>query len=221
MHPRRAPTRVRLRHPTNQRADIGGHRRAPEAAPTLPGPPQPKAPSVPGDDSLRLDDHERRWPSGPKAREHDPEPAVRLRERHPPRSGALEHRQLVPQGKYFKLKRGARMRQRSEGEEEREQYRHDRPAAYPSSAVTSTAATRTDFSVDTRRLDGHVTSPSVSESGRDAAPARAEREEAARARQKLRGIDFDPEALTPRWLTANRGERQPVRSVHARQRVVP
>src|SRR5712691_6096259 len=149
MHPRRAPTRVRLRHPANQRADIGGHRRAPETAPTLPGPPQPKAPSVPGDDSLRLDDHERRrWPSGPKAREHDPEPAVRLRERHPPRSGALEHRQLVPQGKYFKLKRGARMRQRSEGEEEREQYRHDRPA-YPSSAVTSTAATRTDFSVDT------------------------------------------------------------------------
>ncbi len=153
MHPRRAPTRVRLRHPTNQRADIGGHRRAPEAAPTLPGPPQPKAPSVPGDDSLRLDDHERRWPSGPKAREHDPEPAVRLRERHPPRSGALEHRQLVPQGKYFKLKRGARMRQRSEGEEEREQYRHDRPAAYPSSAVTSTAATRTDFSVDTPLRD--------------------------------------------------------------------
>src|SRR6266849_3348844 len=129
MHPRRAPTRVRLRHPPNQRADIGGHRRAPEAAPTLPGPPQPKAPSVPGDDGLRLDDHERRWPSGPKAREHDPEPAVRLRERHPPRSGALEHRQLVPQGKYFKLKRGARMRQRSEGEEEREQYRHDRPGS--------------------------------------------------------------------------------------------
>jgi hypothetical protein len=74
---------------------------------------------------------------------------LRARERHRPRSGALEHRQLVPQGKYFKLKRGARMRQRSEGEEEREQYRHDRPAAYPSSAVTSTAATRTDFSVDT------------------------------------------------------------------------
>jgi hypothetical protein len=112
-------------------------------------PPQPKAPSVPGDDSLRLDDHERCWPSGPKARGHDPEPAVRLRERHPPRSGALEHRQLVPQGKYFKLKRGARMRQRSEGEEEREQYRLDRPSAYPSSTVTSTAATRTDFSVDT------------------------------------------------------------------------
>ena len=64
MNPRRAPARVRLRHRANQRADVGGHRRSPDAAPALPGPPQPEAPSVPGDDGLRLDDDERRSPSG-------------------------------------------------------------------------------------------------------------------------------------------------------------
>src|SRR5713101_2922581 len=47
-------------------------------------PPQPEAPSVPGDDGLRLDDHERRSPSSPDAREQAPEPTVRLREPHPP-----------------------------------------------------------------------------------------------------------------------------------------
>jgi hypothetical protein len=52
--------------------------------------------SVPGDDGLRLDDDERRSPSGPEAREHDPEPPVGVREPRPSRSGALQHLQLVP-----------------------------------------------------------------------------------------------------------------------------
>ena len=111
MHPRRAPTRVRLRHPTNQRADIGGHPRRHRLfqvhhrrklrrcqAMTVSGLTITSAVGHPAQ----------------RRESNDPEPAVRLRERHPPRSGALEHRQLVPQGKYFKLKRGARMRQRSE-----------------------------------------------------------------------------------------------------------
>jgi hypothetical protein len=50
VHPRRAPTRVRLRHRANQRSEVGRHGRAPDAAPALPGPPQSEAPSVPGDD---------------------------------------------------------------------------------------------------------------------------------------------------------------------------
>ena len=58
MNPRRAPARVRLRHRANQRTDVGRHRRAPHAAPALPGPSQSEAPSVPGDDGLRLDDHQ-------------------------------------------------------------------------------------------------------------------------------------------------------------------
>ena len=96
MNPRRAPTRVRLRHRANERPDVGRHGRSPQAAPALPGPPQPEAPSVPGDDDLRIDDHDRRSPSGPEAREHDPEPPVRLREPHPTRAGALQHLQLMP-----------------------------------------------------------------------------------------------------------------------------
>ena len=89
---------------------------------------------MPGDDGLRLDDDERRSPSGPDAREHDPEPTVRLREPQPPRPGALQHLQLVPQGQDFELKRGARTRPCSQGQEEGQEHRHHRPAAYPSSA---------------------------------------------------------------------------------------
>ena len=40
MDPRRAPARVRLRHRTNQRAEVGGHRRSPDPALALPGPPK-------------------------------------------------------------------------------------------------------------------------------------------------------------------------------------
>ena len=107
MNPRRAPTRVGLRHRPNQRADIGGQRRSPEAASTLPGPPQPKAPSVPGDDGFRLDDPERCSPFGPEAREHDPKPTIRLCEPKPPRPGALQYLQLVSQRQDFELKRTA------------------------------------------------------------------------------------------------------------------
>ena len=95
MDPWRAPTRVRLRHGADQRADVRRHGRSPHAATALPGPPQPKAPSVPGDDGLRLDDDERRSPFGPETREHDPEPTVRLCEPQPPRPRALQHLQLV------------------------------------------------------------------------------------------------------------------------------
>ena len=82
-------------------------------------------------------------------REHDPEATVCLRKPQPPRPGSLEHLQLVPQGQYFELQRGARMRPRSQGQKKGQQHRHHGPEAYPSSAATSTAATRTDFSVGT------------------------------------------------------------------------
>src|SRR5712691_2237255 len=149
MNPRRAPTRVRLRHRANQRADVCRHGRSPHAAPALPSPPQPEAPSVPGDDGLRFDNHERRLPASPKAREQAPEPTVRLRESQPPRPGALQYLELVPQRQYFELERGARPCPCSQGQEEGQEHRHDRPEAYPSSAATPTAATRTDFSAGT------------------------------------------------------------------------
>ena len=96
MNSRSTPPRIRLRHRANQRADVRRHGRSPHAAPALPGPPQSEAPSVPGDDGLRLDDHERCSPFGPEAREQDPEPTVCLGEPQSPRPGSLEHLQLMP-----------------------------------------------------------------------------------------------------------------------------
>jgi hypothetical protein len=102
------------------------------------------------DDRIRLDDDERRSPSRPEAREHHPKPTVRVRELQPWTSSALQHLQLVPQGQDFQLERGALTHPCSEGQEERDRHRHHRPEAYASSGATSTAATRTDFSVGTR-----------------------------------------------------------------------
>jgi hypothetical protein len=97
MNPRRTPARIRLRHRANQRTDIGRHGRSPCAAATLPGPPESEASLVPGDDRFRLDEAERRPPSPPDTREHDPQPTVRVREPQLPRLGALQHLQLMPQ----------------------------------------------------------------------------------------------------------------------------
>ena len=124
MNPRCAPARVRVRHRANQHADVGGHGRSTHTAPALPGSPQPEAPSVPGDDGLRLDDDERRSPAGPDAGDRDPEPPVRFRHPQPPRPRALQHLQLMPYGQQFELKRGAGTCRCSEDQEEREQHRH-------------------------------------------------------------------------------------------------
>ena len=104
---------------------------------------------MPGDDGLRLDDPERRSPFGPDTRQDDPEPTVPLGEPSPPRAGALQHLHLVPQRQDFELKRGARMRPCSQGQQNRREHRHDCLAAYRSAGATSMAATRTDFSVGT------------------------------------------------------------------------
>src|SRR6266851_1586657 len=150
MNPRRALARICARYFANERADVSGHGRPPHAAPTPPGPPQPETSSVPGDDGLRLDDDERRSPSRQPTREHDAEPTVRPRELQPPRPGALQHVRLVAQGQHLELERGARTRPCAEGLEERDKHRHHRPEAYPSSAATSTATTRTEYA--TRRI---------------------------------------------------------------------
>src|SRR6476659_232342 len=97
MNARSTPTRTHLRHCANQRPDVRGYRRSSDAAPALPGTPEPEAPSAPGEDGLRLDDDERRSPPGPEPREHDPEAAVARREPQPLWSSALQHLQLAPQ----------------------------------------------------------------------------------------------------------------------------
>jgi hypothetical protein len=118
MNPRCAPTRVRLCHRSNQRADIRRHGRSPRPVAALPRPPQSEAPSVPGDDGLWLDDDEHRSPFGPHAREHDPEPTVHHGQPQPPRPRALQHLQLVAQRQDFELERCARMRPCSQGQED-------------------------------------------------------------------------------------------------------
>jgi len=45
---------------------------------------------------------------------------------HPPRPGALQHLQLVPQGQHFELERGARTCPCAKGLEERDKDRHHR-----------------------------------------------------------------------------------------------
>jgi len=60
----------------------------------------------------------------------------------PPRSGALQHLQLMLQRQDFDLERDARTRRGSQGQKEGQQHRHDHPAAYPSAAATSTAVIR-------------------------------------------------------------------------------
>jgi hypothetical protein len=50
VNPRRAAKRVRLRYRANQGANVRRHGRPPHA-PALPGPRQPKASSVPGDEN--------------------------------------------------------------------------------------------------------------------------------------------------------------------------
>jgi hypothetical protein len=114
MDPRRSPARVRLRHRTDQGTDVGGHHGSPEAPATLPPPPQTEALPVPSDDGLRLHNHERSSPSGPDARQQDPEPAVHLREPDSPRSGALQHVKLVPQGQDFEVECAATIKSAGE-----------------------------------------------------------------------------------------------------------
>jgi hypothetical protein len=92
---------------------------------------------------------ERGSPSGPDARQQDPEAPVRLREPDSPRSCALQHVKLVPQGQDFevecrrdrdKVRRVSRSGRSTEIMAEKN---------YPLQPATSTAATRSDFLVRT------------------------------------------------------------------------
>jgi hypothetical protein len=51
----------------------------------------------------------------------------------------------IDRGQYFAPECGARTRRFWEGQEERKPHRHHRPEAYPSSAATSTAATKDEL----------------------------------------------------------------------------
>ena len=149
MDARRAPERVRLRHGANQGADRERHRGPTGTAAALPSPEATETPAVPRDDRLRLDDDERRSPTGPRAGQADPEPPVRLYETHSPRPCSLQHLQLMSQGEHLKLECGARPHGPAQALKQWKEDGHHRREAYPRSAATSTLATRTDFSAGT------------------------------------------------------------------------
>ena len=77
-----------LRHRANQRPDVGGQGRSPYPTAALPGPPQPEASPVPGNDGVRLHDDERRSPIRPSSARAGPT-TVCLREPQPPGPGSF------------------------------------------------------------------------------------------------------------------------------------
>src|SRR4029453_6553792 len=113
-----------------------------------PSPPQRTAPPTPPDAGLRFHDDERRSPSSPKTRQHDPQPTVRLLDPQSPRPVPLQPVQLVAYRKHFELERSARTRSCSQGQNE-DSSTDMIDQKHPSSAVTSTTATRTAFPVGT------------------------------------------------------------------------
>ena len=66
---------------------------------------------------------------------------------------ALLYLQLVPQDQHLELKCSARTCPCAKGQQERDNHGYHRREAYPSPAATSTAATRTAFSVATALAD--------------------------------------------------------------------
>jgi len=142
---RRAPQRIGPRHRANQRADVEWHGRSTHPAPTLPRPEHAEASAMRSDDRLGSDDDERRSPVLPHTRDPHPEQAVGSRETQPPRTGPLQHVELVAQCEHLELQRGARAHTTSYGQQQRDEDGHHRREAYPQTAGTSTLATRTEF----------------------------------------------------------------------------
>ena len=66
----------------------------------LPSPEHSESGSLPADNSLRPEDHQRNLPIRPSSLEHDPEPLVPRAKFRPVRS-PFEHRDLVSQGENF------------------------------------------------------------------------------------------------------------------------
>jgi hypothetical protein len=87
--PGRTPERIRVRHRTNQRPDVGRGARPTGAPSALPPPEQAKPAAVPCHDRRGLHEDERCPPAGPRAREPHPEPAVSRGQTHARRRDRL------------------------------------------------------------------------------------------------------------------------------------
>src|SRR5216684_7937320 len=108
MDARRTPEWVGTAHATDQIPDFlrdGGP--SGSSVPNLPGPKQPEAFPVPGDDRLGFDEDQRRLPFGPDSGQPRPEDTVRRSQLGPFFGGASEHTDLVPQRQDLHLESGA------------------------------------------------------------------------------------------------------------------
>ena len=105
--PRRAPQRVRCRHPPDKVSDLPGYPRSARLASSAqPSPVLPETPPLPGDDGLGLDEHEDVTPTGPDPGQPDPEESV-CRRQAGRSSAALVHSQLVALSQDLELHRSA------------------------------------------------------------------------------------------------------------------
>src|ERR1022692_168254 len=97
---RTVPDRIDAPHPADQSDQFRVLCRSPTPPIGFPSPGHPESGSLPADDSLRANDHQRRSPIRPNYLEYHPDtpvPQVKLRPVRPP----FEHRDLVPQSQNF------------------------------------------------------------------------------------------------------------------------
>ena len=120
MDPRRTPERIRARELADQRAHVGGHARSAGAPAALPGPEEPKAASVPGDDGLRPDDVKSRPPAGPGSREPRPQHPVGRRQTETWAPRSMDNRELMSEREDFEVQRRAGPDQRPKRVEQRD-----------------------------------------------------------------------------------------------------
>src|SRR5262245_63056205 len=116
------PQRVLSVHPSDKRPNVCRNGwSAHTAAPRLPRPEHPETDAMPGNDGVRLDDHQRRSPSRPDPREPYPEEPVRQCQ---PRSlhGPLQDAQLVTECQDVKLQSRAAAEHQDNGREEGGEY---------------------------------------------------------------------------------------------------
>jgi hypothetical protein len=126
MNPRGTPQRIRRGQLPDQRAHVRRYAWAPGAVSAFPGPEQAKTAAMPRDDRLRLDDMNGRAPAAPCMREPRPKDSIGRREAktRPPRS--IDDGQLVSERDDFQVQRGARLDEKSERVEQRNDDRgHD------------------------------------------------------------------------------------------------
>ncbi len=101
---RRSPERVLPAHPAYQVSNLlGGPWPSPPSRSGFPSPEQPKASSVPANDSLRLDDDDGIQATGPQPIDPHPEEAVGIGQSEARGLPSFEYDQLMAEREHFEL----------------------------------------------------------------------------------------------------------------------